>query len=240
MAKKIEKPAPKSTARPTPKPLLRLKPSPLDLARSPNFDAAIAQQNYDNFIADQQARIAAQQGQFTQGRLMGAPTDQPIPPGGGLGGLTADEVGITMDQRKILDDLMARQQVDISANEAKRQDFLKTQKPIGGSMAGPIYGSLAGNILANGAPANMSLDQLNAMRMQQYNQFLSQGMQNSNTLNQDAMTNFANMQAGIESTQPATATTPKPAMPVAGMGMQKSSPAPRKFSIANNPSAKAF
>jgi hypothetical protein len=77
-------------------------------------------------------------------------------------------------------------------------------------------------------------------QMQNYQNFLQQGMQNSNTLNQDAMTNFANMQAGIESTQPATATTPKPAMPVAGMGMQKSSPAPRKFSIANNPSAKAF
>ena len=164
--------------------------------RNPRFDLAMANQNYANLMREQQARIAAQ-GQYTKGRLMGAPSGQ-----GGLGGLTADQANIPADQRRILDDLMARQQVDIAANEAKRQDFLKTQKPVGGSMAGPIYGSLAGNILANGAPATMSPDQLNAMRMQQYNQFLSQGMQNSNTMNQGGMANFANMQAGAPTMQP--------------------------------------
>jgi hypothetical protein len=51
------KTAPKPAARPTPKPLPRPKPAPLDLVRSPNFDAAMAQQNYDNFIAEQRARI---------------------------------------------------------------------------------------------------------------------------------------------------------------------------------------
>jgi hypothetical protein len=250
--KPVRKPAPKPAPKPVRKPTP--KPAPLDLVRNPNFDAAMAQQRYNQMLAEMTARAKAGQfdtriddvgqlppqspqagGNFTQGRLMGAPSGQ-----GGLGGMTADQAGIPADQRKILDDLMARDQVNFAANEAKRQDFMKTQKPVGGSIAGPIYGSLAGNVLANGAPANMSPDQLNAMRMQQYNQFLGQGMQNSNTLNQDAMTNFANMQAGIESTQPATATTPKPAMPIAGMGMQKSSPAPRKFSITSNPQVKAF
>jgi len=238
-----KKPAPK----PAPKaPALR-KPdmTPINAVRNPNFDSAMAMRNYKNSMEAQQASLAAKQGRqnaediynrlnkfnvgldgpidpqarlagrggdFTQGRLMGAPSGQ-----GGFGGMTADQAGIPADQRKILDDLMARDQVNFAANEAKRQDFMKTQKPVGGSIAGPIYGSLAGNVLANGSPANMSPDQLNAMRMQQYNQFLGQGMQNSNTLNQSAM-------------------------PAGGMGMQqpRQAPAPRKFSIASNPSAKAF
>jgi len=61
MAKKTAKPAQKPAARPTPKPLPRQapKPAPIDLVRNPNFDAAMAQQNYDNFIAEQRARIEA-------------------------------------------------------------------------------------------------------------------------------------------------------------------------------------
>ena len=41
------------------------KPStaPIDAVRNPNFDAAMAQRNYDNFIAEQRARLAAGQGQ---------------------------------------------------------------------------------------------------------------------------------------------------------------------------------
>ena len=296
MAKKIAKIAPKPAAKPAPKPAPKpaAKPAPLDLVRNPNFNSAMAQKNYANLMAFEQARLAAQQGQqnaediynrlneytgqtrpapqqgrYTQGRLMGAPTNRPIPPGGGLGGprpdqnaeniqrefgryasginklmqeqprqsrvpmgfSTYDEAGIPEDQRKILDDLMAEQQADIAANEAKRQDFLKTQEPIGGTMAGPIYGSLAGNVFADGTPANLSPDQLNAMRMKQYNQFLGQGMQNSNTLNQGGMANFAKMQAGMQAPQQ-TNTTTKPKMPLGGIGMQqpKQALAPRKFS----------
>jgi hypothetical protein len=44
--------------------------------RDPRFDSAMANQNYANSMRDQQARLAAQ-GQYTQGRLMGAPTEQP-------------------------------------------------------------------------------------------------------------------------------------------------------------------
>jgi hypothetical protein len=232
MAKKpAPKPAPKPVAKATAKPVV----TPIDNVRNPNFDSAMARQNYANMLEDARAR------QFAEGRMLGAPSGQ-----GGLGGLTAnqagisedqrrmiddlmgkqaarggivgmtaDQAGIPADQRKILDDLMARDQVNFAANEAKRQDFMKTQKPVGGSIAGPIYGSLAGNVLANGAPANMSPDQLNAMRMQQYNQFLGQGMQNSNTLNQGAM-------------------------PLSGIGSQQQvqAPAPRKFSTAKTPSAR--
>ena len=70
--------------------------------RDPRFDARMADQNYANFMRDQQARLAAerggqafppaalkegvgmggQQGKFTQGRLMGAPTEQPNPNAG--------------------------------------------------------------------------------------------------------------------------------------------------------------
>jgi len=57
--KAAPKPTPKPAARPTPKPLPRPKPAPLDLVRSPNFDAAMAQRNYDNLMRDQQARLAA-------------------------------------------------------------------------------------------------------------------------------------------------------------------------------------
>jgi hypothetical protein len=61
--KPAPKPTPKPAARPTPKPLPRPKPAPLDLVRSPNFDAAMAQRNYDNFIAEQRTRMGAEQGQ---------------------------------------------------------------------------------------------------------------------------------------------------------------------------------
>jgi hypothetical protein len=186
--------------------------------RNPNFDSAMANQNFKNSMAEQRARIEAdranrrmapipppEQGKFTQGRLMGAPTNRPIPPGGGMGGLTADQAGIPADQRKILDDLMARQ----------------AQQPI------PPGGGMGGSI---GAPENMRSPNMPKDIMQAYNNFLQQGMQNSNALNQGAMTDFANMEPGMQATQPATGTTPKPAMPIAGMGMQKSSTAPRKFS----------
>ena len=81
MAKKIAKPAPKPApkpaakpaAKPAPKPAEKnLKPravpfqapqpAPLDLVRNPNFDAAMAQQNYANLMRDQQARIDAERG----------------------------------------------------------------------------------------------------------------------------------------------------------------------------------
>jgi hypothetical protein len=67
------KPAPK---RPAP------RPQPIDMVRNSGFDSAMANQNYQNSLAEQRARMAAQQGQYTQGRLMGAPTEQPNPNAG--------------------------------------------------------------------------------------------------------------------------------------------------------------
>ena len=52
------------------------KVNPLDNARNPNFDAAMAQRNYANSMAQERARMEAEQGQFTEGRLMGAPQNQ--------------------------------------------------------------------------------------------------------------------------------------------------------------------
>jgi hypothetical protein len=63
--KPATKPALKPAARPTPKPLPRSKPAPLDLVRNPNFNAAMAQQEYQNLVrqqsADIRARISAEQ-----------------------------------------------------------------------------------------------------------------------------------------------------------------------------------
>ena len=76
--------------------------------------------------------------------------------------------------------------------------------------------------------------------MATYNNLLQQGIQRSNTMNQDAASNFANMQAGAPIPQPATPAKANPTMPIAGMGMQqpKATPVPRKFSTVNTPSAR--
>ena len=54
----------KAAPKQTPRPMLRRKPAPapFDLVRNPNFDAAMAQQRYDQMLADMTARAKA--GQF--------------------------------------------------------------------------------------------------------------------------------------------------------------------------------
>jgi len=261
--KQATKPAPKPAARPTPKPLPRPKQDPIDLVRNPNFDSAMAQKNYANFMAAQQARLASQrgqrsaedisnqynklvgdlgkptdpqagfrqaglaakQGQFTQGRLMGAPTNQPAQSRVPMGFSTYEEAGIPPEQAKILDDEMAKMQSEIAAqeyasniNELMRAQPRQAPQPMQ-TIAGP-----------------RSAAQMNPQKMQAFQNFLQQGIQRSNTMNQDAAAGFANLQPRMQPTQPA--------MPVAGMGMgmqqPRQAPAPRKFSIASNPSAKAF
>jgi hypothetical protein len=59
-----------------------------------------------------------------------------------------------------------------------------------------------------------------AQQMQDYNRMLQQGIQNSNTMNQGAMANFANMQPGMQAPQQAGTTTPNPAMPSRQFGGQ--------------------
>ena len=62
MAKKTAKPALKPAPKPTPRPLPRPRPAPLDLVRSPNFDSAMAQQNFLNSLADLRAKADAERG----------------------------------------------------------------------------------------------------------------------------------------------------------------------------------
>lgn len=77
-------------------------------------------------------------------------------------------------------------------------------------------------------------------QMQNYNNFLQQGIQNSNTMNQGAMANFANMQPGMQAPQQARVAAPSQAMSVAGAGMQQlgQAPTPRKLSTFNNTPAR--
>jgi hypothetical protein len=229
-----------ATKKPTPKPLLRKAPKPalLDLVRNPNFDSAIAQQNYDNFIAGQRARMAAQQGQFTQGRLMGAPTNQPAKSRVPMGFSTYEEAGIPPEQAKILDDEMAKMKSENAAGAVEQQNMKKAGAfTIGGTPDKPIYGSMVGPVYDDGSLVNATNQQ-----MQNYQNFLRQGMQNSSTMNQGGMANFANMQPKMQSPQQARGTIPGPTISATGMGMQRpqQAPAPRKFSITNNPSAKVF
>jgi len=86
-----------------------------------------------------------------------------------------------------------------------------------------------------GAQQTPSLSQ-----MQDYNRMLQQGIQNSNTMNQGAMANFANMQPGMQAPQQPRPTIPNPAMPAAGMGMQqpRQVPAQRNLSTLNNTPAR--
>jgi hypothetical protein len=277
MAKKIAKLSPKPAAKPAAKPAP--KPAPLDLVRNPNFDSAMAQKNYANFMADQRARLASQrgqrnaediynrlnkfniglgepidpqaslaakQGQYTKGRLMGAPTNQPAQSRVPMGFSTYEEAGIPPEQAKILDDEMAKMQSEIAAQQGRQN-------------AEDIYNQF--NEVASGinelmpaqqqqAPQPMqtiagprSAAQMNPQKMQAFQNFLQQGIQRSNTMNQAPAAGFANAAAGLASPQPRMRPT-QPAMPVAGMGMgmqqPRQAPAPRKFSIASNPSAKAF
>jgi hypothetical protein len=211
------KPAPKPARKPTPKPTP--KPAQLDLIRNPNFDSAMAQQNYANFMADQQARLAAQQGQYTQGRLMGAPTNQPIQSRVPMGFSTYDEAGIPEDQRKILDrvpmgfstydkagipedqkKILDDEMAKIIAEQSVELPNIKKagEVAIGGTPDKPIYGSMAGPVYADGTLVDATNQQA-----QNYQNFLQQGIQRSNTMNQDAATNFANSKPSAPTMQPA-------------------------------------
>jgi len=304
--------------------------SPIDIIRNPNFDEAMAQRNYANLMAYQQARLAAQGGDFTQGRLMGAPTEQPNPNAGkplyfqALEGELQKQFldknpqlkpkpGTAFNQQlmqenyaKFLQNQMAEVNKFNVANPQYAQDIRKpnpilarqseqsfleglldyskvspsqvnvlnqlkssylnegqgggTQPsiPPGGGMGGPAPDQNAENIqrefgryalgvnklmqeqpqqgpepistIAGPRPSG----QMNPQKMQAFQNFLQQGIQRSNTMNQDAAAGFANLQPGMQPTQPA--------MPVAGMGMgmqqPRQAPAPRKFSTVNTPSAR--
>ena len=226
--------------------------------RNPRFDSAMANQNYQNSLAEQRARIEADranrrmapipppgQGKFTQGRLMGAPTNQPAQSRVPMGFSTYEEAGIPPEQAKILDDEMAKMQSEIAAQQGRQNaediynQFNEVASGINELM--PAQPQQAPQLIQTIAGPRSAV-QMNPQKMQAFQNFLQQGIQRSNTMNQAPAAGFANAAAGLANLQPRMQPT-QPAMPVAGMGMgmqqPRQAPAPRKFSIASNPSAKA-
>ena len=237
-----KKPAPKPVRKPAPKaPALR-RPSvnPLDAVRNPNFGAAMAQQDYFNNLS----RLIAE-------RNARGPESGIMPIGGT--GITAEQIqNLSPDRRQALEQRMAVEQF---------QRNLANQMPIDGKNATAYQRNADGSLVPVQAPRPIQGDYDTTCRpvgvqpnlpsnfigqvpqnaqMQNYNNFLQQGMQNSNTLNQGAMANFANMQPGMQAPQQARPTAPNQAMPVAGMGMQqpKQTSLPRKLSTFNNTPAR--
>jgi hypothetical protein len=77
-----------------------------------------------------------------------------------------------------------------------------------------------------------------AQQMQNYNNFLQQGIQNSNTMNQGAMTNFANLQPGMQAAQPTPQVRTRQAIPIPTSIAQKIKSPAQNFSTSNTPSAR--
>ena len=161
------------------------------------------------------------------------------PPGGGLGGLTADEANISPEQRKILESEMTKMKADIAAREIERQNMMKAGAfaPIGGTPDRPIYGTIGGPVYADGSPAPgaQSLNQQDAENFKrqfaQYAQLLSGGIAQNNAMNQDAATNFGSMEPGQDTTQPAKTSTARPQVPIPGIGMQQTAPQKQQRNI---------
>jgi len=232
-----KKPAPKPVRKPSPKAPKLKGPdmAPINAVRNPNFGAAMAQQDYFNNLS----RLIAE-------RNARGPESGIMPIGGT--GITAEQIqNLSPDRRQALEQRMAIDQF---------QRNLANQMPIDGQNATAYQRNADGSLVPVQAPRPIEGDQRLPIQvgaqpnlpsnfigqvpqnaqMQNYNNFLQQGMQNSNTLNQSAMANFANMQPGMQASQQARPTAPNQAMPIAGMGMQQSRkvPAQRKLSTFNN------
>ena len=187
--------------------------SAIDMVRDPNFESVMAQQNYANFIADQNARMEANR---ANSRM--APT--PPPEQGSIGAVPP-----TQERLKELEIFNKMVRGETLTPEELQQRKIQERKQV--PLPPPERGQYTQGRLM-GAPTNQMYD---------YNNLLQQGIQNSNTMNQGAMTNFANMQPSAQAIQPATQ---NPAIPVAGIGMQqpRQTSAPRKFSTVKSPSIK--
>ena len=176
--------------------------APIDAVRNPNFDAAMAQQDYANFMADQRARLASQRGQSNAEDIYNRLNEYNI----GLGEPINPQASLAAKQgRQNAEDIYNRlNEYALGINELMRAQPQQAPQPIQ-TIAGP-----------------RSAVQMNPQKMQAFQNFIQQGIQRSNTMNQDTMTNFANMQPGMPTTEPATPSTARPTMPIAGIGMQKS------------------
>jgi hypothetical protein len=254
MAKR--KPAP----RPAPKPPVLRRPAinPIDAVRNPNFGAAMAQRDYFNNLSrlvaernargpeagimpignpDEARRIEAARAERNAG-ITQTP-NQPITTSGtaynqippmSTGGTALPpeffNLAPAYDVSKLLSDYQAQKD---NAN----------LMPIG--VLSPEQIQSLSPDRRQALEQRMGIQQKPSLnQMQDYNRMLQQGIQNSNTMNQGAMANFANMQPGMQAPQQPRPTVPNPAMPAAGMGMQqpRQVPAQRNLSTFNNTPAR--
>jgi hypothetical protein len=202
--------------------------SAINAVRNPNFDAALAQQDYMNtlaqLIADRQAMGAAPNLIPIGGTGISAAEMQNLSPErrtaidqrmaatqGGLGGLTVDQAGIPAEQRKILDNLMAKEaqqpiplggglggpRPNQNAENIQREferyasginDFIPAPPQQGSQKMSTIGGLIPKSTIAGSKPAG----QMNPQKMQAFQNFLQQGMQRNQDMNQAAQ-NFAGM-----------------------------------------------
>jgi hypothetical protein len=239
--------------------------------RNPNFDAAMAQQRYDQMLADMTARAKA--GQFdTRRDEVGQP-----PPQGGFGDIASKYRDLGMGG-KILTPIPEGSQVGGGQGDYQ---FVDPQSPQGQAMQGyqqslrdalSRYNPNAPSLMPIQTPGSNALNQDLANRgmgggiptpipeaqqgqqaaMAAYNNFLQQGIQNSNTLNQGAMASFANTQPGMQVPQVPQAgaqvpqagaqipqpTIAKPQRPSMATQQRRPLPAPRKFSTVRNTPAR--
>ena len=171
-----------------------------------------AQAIYNQLLQYQMDNYLAQTGN-TSGQGYGMAGQITPPPGGGLGGLTADEANIPANQRIILDTDMAKMRVAAMLNSGYGIAGKPTSPPSAGLGSKDIY-----------------------------NQLMQQQLANYAAMNQDAATNFGSIEPGKIYTQPAKTTTAKPQVPIAGIGMQQaaSQNQQRNFSTQGYPSPKPF
>jgi len=250
--KPAPKPAPKPTPKPAPAPAPASTPAPapapLDLVRNPNFDAAIAQQRYDQILADMTVR--AQAGQFDAQRdeVGQRPPQAPQVGVGGFGDAARrlEQLGQLPYQQQFNPNAPSLMPIQTPGSNALNQDL--ANRGMGGGIPTPIPEAMSGGIPT---PIPEAL-QGQQTAMAAYKNFLQQGIQNSNTLNQGAMASFANMQpgmqipqvpqagaqvpqAGAQIPQPTIAKPPRPNMVTQ---QRRLLPAQRKFSTVSNTPAR--
>jgi hypothetical protein len=168
--------------------------APIDAVRNPNFDAAMAQRNYDNFIAEQRARMEMERGSvpLTQSEIDKKYVDD------GQGGRVLNPVDAAMVKLQF-DQLRA----NIAANPGPARDLgidyieggqryapVNQGPQVGAGMGGAIPSPMVG--YGSQQPGNMPIPNMPQNKMADFNNFLQQGMQRNNDFNQAAQ-NFAGM-----------------------------------------------
>jgi hypothetical protein len=236
------------TSKPAPKPAPR--PQPIDMVRDPGFGSAMANQNYQNSLAEQRARMAVQQGQYTQGRLMGAPTEQPNPNAGKPAYFQALEGEL---QKQFLDKnpqlkpkpgtapnpqlmqenyakFLQNQMAEVNKFNAANPQYAQDIRRPNPEFARQSEQSFLEGLLDYSKVSPSQINALNQLKSSYLNEGQGRATQPQVPQNQQ-MQNYNNLlQQGIQRSN----TMNRSAMPVAGTGMQQSNSAPRKFSTPKN------